>query len=55
MIGMFIIWFHDLPKLILKVLLGIMMRFIHDLTVKMLMVILMTMGSDRTILIGDTG
>ena len=55
MIGMFIIWFHDLPKLIMKVLLGMMMRFIHDLPVKMLMAILMSMGSDRTIRIGDTG
>ena len=55
MIGMFIIWFLDLPKLIMKVLLGMMMRFIHDLPVKMLMAILMTMGSDRTIRIGDTG
>ena len=55
MIGMFILWFHDLLKLILKVLLGMMMRFIHDLPVKMLMAILMTMGSDRTIRIGDTG
>ena len=54
-IGMFILWFHDLLKLILKVLLGMMMRFIHDLPVKMLMAILMTMGSDRTILIGNTG